>query len=132
MEIEHWIRRITDRVPALIAYRNADLVDEFTNKVYEQWYCWPRGVMLGQSLREAHSEQHYQRLEAYVARALAGESVTFEFAANNINNQERYMLRSYLTNRLSNGDGVGLFGPFRDTPERRPTATAPHPPHPHP
>lgn len=77
-ESERWIRLITDHVPALIAYLNADLVYEFTNKVYEQWYCWPRGVMLGQNLREAHSEQHYQRLEAYVARALAGESVTFE------------------------------------------------------
>lgn len=61
-------------MPALIAYLNADLVYEFTNKVYEQWYCWPRGVMLGQSLREAHSEQHYQRLEAYVTRALAGRA----------------------------------------------------------
>lgn len=73
-ESERWIRLITDHVPALIAYLNADLVYEFTNKVYEEWYCWPRGVMLGQSLREVHSEQHYQRLEAYVSRALAGRA----------------------------------------------------------
>jgi PAS domain-containing protein len=41
-ESERWIRLITDHVPALIAYLNADLVYEFTNKVYEEWYCWPR------------------------------------------------------------------------------------------
>ena len=110
----------------MIAYLNADLVYEFTNKVYEQWYCWPRGVMLGQSLREAHSEQHYQRLEAYVARALAGESVTFEFAETNINNQERYMLRSYVPNRLANGEVVGIFVLIRDITERRRTAEALH------
>lgn len=125
-ESERWIRLITDQVPALIAYLNADLVYEFTNKVYEQWYCWPRGVMLGQSLREAHSEQHYQRLEAYVARALAGESVTFEFAETNINNQERYMLRSYVPNRLANGEVVGIFVLIRDITERRRTAEALH------
>ena len=125
-ESERWIRLITDHVPALIAYLNADLVYEFTNKVYEEWYCWPRGVMLGQSLREVHSEQHYQRLESYVARALAGESVTFEVAETNVNNQERYMLRSYVPNRLASGEVVGIFVLIRDITERRRTAEALH------
>ncbi|MFK3790607.1 hybrid sensor histidine kinase/response regulator NahK/ErcS' [Pseudomonas piscis] len=125
-ESERWIRLITDQVPALIAYLNADLVYEFTNKVYEEWYCWPRGVMLGQSLREAHSEQHYQRLESYIARALAGESVTFEFPETNINHQERYMLRSYVPNRLASGEVVGIFVLIRDITERRRTAEALH------
>ncbi|AOE68973.1 hybrid sensor histidine kinase/response regulator [Pseudomonas fluorescens] len=125
-ESERWIRLITDHVPALIGYLNADLVYEFTNKVYEEWYCWPRGMMLGQSLREVHSEQHCQRLDAYVARALAGESVTFEFAETNIKNQERYMLRSYVPNRLANGEVVGIFVLIRDITERRRTAEALH------
>ena len=123
---ERWIRLITDNVPALIGYLNADLVYEFTNKVYEEWYCWPRGMMLGQSLREVHSEQHCQRLDAYVARALAGESVTFEFAETNINNQERYMLRSYVPNMLASGEVVGIFVLIRDITERRRTAEALH------
>ncbi|WP_177029508.1 hybrid sensor histidine kinase/response regulator, partial [Pseudomonas veronii] len=125
-ESERWIRLITDHVPALIGYLNADLVYEFTNKVYEEWYCWPRGMMLGQSLREVHSEQHCQRLDAYVSRALAGESVTFEFAETNINNQERYMLRSYVPNRLASGEVVGIFVLIRDITERRRTAEALH------
>ncbi|NWB98324.1 PAS domain-containing protein [Pseudomonas gingeri] len=125
-ESERWIRLITDHVPALIAYLNADLVYEFTNKVYEQWYCWPSGVMLGQSLREVHSEEHYQRLETYVERALAGESVTFECPEININNQERYMLRSYVPNRLANGEVIGIFVLIRDITERRRTAEALH------
>lgn len=125
-ESERWIRLITDNVPALIGYLNADLVYEFTNKVYEEWYCWPRGMMLGQSLREVHSEQHCQRLDAYVARALAGESVTFEFAETNINNQERYMLRSYVPNMLASGEVVGIFVLIRDITERRRTTEALH------
>ncbi len=125
-ESERWIRLITDHVPALIAYLNAELVYEFTNKVYEEWYRWPRGGMLGQRLREVHSEEHWWRLEPYVERALSGESVTFEVAETNLNGQERYMLRSYVPNRLANGEVVGIFVLIRDITERRRTAEALH------
>ncbi|MFJ2549851.1 NahK/ErcS family hybrid sensor histidine kinase/response regulator [Pseudomonas sp. NPDC087612] len=125
-ESERWIRLITDHVPALIAYLNAELVYEFTNKVYEQWYCWPPGVMLGQNLREVHSPGHYQRLEGYIERALAGESVTFECAETHVNGQERYMLRSYVPNRLASGEVVGIFVLIRDITERRRSAEALH------
>ena len=61
-----------------------------------------------------------------MARALAGESVTFEFAETNVNNQERYMLRSYVPNRLATGEVVGIFVLIRDITERRRTAEALH------
>ena len=125
-ESERWIRLITDHVPALIAYLTADLVYEFTNKVYEEWYCWPRGAMLGQSLREVHNEEHCRRLEPYIERALSGESVTFEVAETNHSGQERYMLRSYVPNRQASGEVVGIFVLIRDITERRRTAEALH------
>lgn len=125
-ESERWIRLITDHVPALIAYLNADLIYEFTNKVYEEWYCWPRGAMLGQSLREVHNEEHCRRLEPYIERALSGESVTFDVAETNHSGQERYMLRSYVPNRQASGEVVGIFVLIRDITERRRTAEALH------
>ncbi len=125
-ESERWIRLIADHVPALIAYLNADLVYEFTNKVYEEWYRWPRGAMLGQRLREVHSEEHCRRLEPYVERVLAGESLSFEVSETNLNGQERCMLRSYVPNRLANGEVVGIFVLIRDITERRRTAEALH------
>ncbi|WPC06537.1 hybrid sensor histidine kinase/response regulator NahK/ErcS' [Pseudomonas benzenivorans] len=125
-ESERWIRLITDHVPALIAYLNADLVYDFTNKVYEEWYCWPRGAMLGQSLRQVHSEEHCRRLEPYIERALSGESVTFEVAETNHLGQERYMLRSYVPNRQASGEVTGIFVLIRDITERRRTAEALH------
>lgn len=125
-ESERWIRLITDQVPALIAYLNADLVYEFTNKVYEEWYRWPRGGLLGQRLRDVHSETHWERLEPYVERALSGENVTFEVAEVNLAGQERYMLRSYVPNRLPGGEVVGIFVLIRDITERRRTAEALH------
>ncbi len=125
-ESERWIRLITDQVPALIAYLTADLDYDFTNKVYEEWYRWPSGSMLGRNLREVHSAEHCQRLEPYFERALSGESVTFEIAETNLAGQERYMQRSYVPNRQADGTVSGLFVLIRDITERRRTAEALH------
>ncbi|MCI0916740.1 PAS domain-containing protein [Pseudomonas stutzeri] len=125
-ESERWIRLITDHVPALIAYVSADLTYEFTNKVYEEWYRWPSDGMLGQSLRDVHSGQHWQQLEPYIDRALSGESVSFELAERNHSGQQRYMLRSYVPNRQANGEVAGIFVLIQDITDRRRTAEALH------
>lgn len=125
-ESERWIRLITDQVPALIAYLSADLNYEFTNKVYEEWYRWPSGSMLGRNLRDVHSDEHCRRLEPYFERALSGESVNFEIAETNLAGQERYMQRSYVPNRQADGTISGLFVLIRDITERRRTAEALH------
>ncbi|MCQ4315935.1 hybrid sensor histidine kinase/response regulator NahK/ErcS' [Stutzerimonas zhaodongensis] len=125
-ESERWIRLITDHVPALIAYVSADLTYEFTNKVYEEWYRWPSDGMLGQSLRDLHSGDHWHQLEPYIDRALSGESVSFEMAEHNHSGQQRYMLRSYVPNRLASGEVVGIFVLIQDITDRRRTAEALH------
>ncbi|TBV16258.1 hybrid sensor histidine kinase/response regulator NahK/ErcS' [Stutzerimonas kirkiae] len=125
-ESERWIRLITDHVPALIAYVSADLTYEFTNKVYEQWYRWPSDGMLGQGLREIHTGEHWQQLEPYIERALSGESVSFEMAEHNHAGQQRYMLRSYVPNRLGSGEVAGIFVLIQDITDRRRTAEALH------
>ncbi len=123
---ERWIRLITDQVPALIAYLSDELVYEFTNKVYEEWYRWPSGSMLGRRLRDVHGAEHCRRLEPYFERALAGESVTFEIAETALSGEERYMQRSYVPNRQADGRVAGLFVLIRDITERRRTAEALH------
>ncbi len=123
---EHWIRMITDHVPAMIAYVKSDFTYEFTNKVYEEWYRWPRDSILGLSVREAHSDEHFLRLQPYINRALKGESLTFDVAENSILGKQRFMQRSYVPNRQSNGEITGIFVLVRDITERRQTGDALH------
>lgn len=123
---EHWIRLITDHVPAMIAYVKSDFTYEFTNKVYEEWYRWPRDSILGLSLREAHSDEHFLRLQPYINRALQGESLTFDVAESSVLGKQRFMQRSYVPNRQSNGEITGIFVLVRDITERRQTADALH------
>lgn len=123
---EQWIRLITDHVPAMIAYVNQDFTYEFTNKVYEEWYRWPRNSILGRSLRDAHSDEHFLRLQPYINRALKGESLTFDVAESSVLGKQRFMQRSYVPNRQSSGEITGIFVLVRDITERRQTAEALH------
>ena len=123
---ENWIRLITDHVPAMIAYVARDLSYEFVNKVYEDWYSLPRAAAVGMPLKDLHSERHLARLEPYMRRAFAGESLTFEVAESNTKGQTCFMQRSYVPNINSDGQVLGIFVLVRDITQRRRTAEALH------
>lgn len=123
-ESESWIRLITDHVPALISYLGADMCYRFTNQVYDDFYGWPRGSLLGESILRAHGEASFRRLQPYVTRALAGESVTFEVEEQNAAGENRYMLKSYVPNLDAQGKAVGFFVLIRDITERKRTSEA--------
>jgi len=123
-ENEHWLRLITDHIPALIAYVGADSCFQFTNQVYDDWYGWPRGSLIGQSIRQVHGDQLYGRLEPYIRQALAGENATFEIDESNASGDNRHMLKSYVPNRDADGNTVGFFVLIRDITERKRTALA--------
>ncbi|GGB93360.1 hybrid sensor histidine kinase/response regulator [Marinobacterium zhoushanense] len=123
-ESERWIRLITDHVPALIAYVGEDMRYQFTNKVYDDWYGWPRGSLLGETIGRVHGDAQFERLKPYVERALAGESVTFEIEEANAAGENRYLLKAYVPNMDSQGKPVGFFVMIRDITERRRTAMA--------
>ncbi|UTW12673.1 hybrid sensor histidine kinase/response regulator [Marinobacterium rhizophilum] len=123
-ESEQWIRLITDHVPALIGYVGDDLRYQFSNKVYDEWYGWPRGELNGRLISEVQGEAQFRKIRPYMERALAGESVTFEIDERNLHGETRCMLKSYVPNLDSSGRAVGIFVMIRDITERRRTAHA--------
>lgn len=123
-ESERWIRLITDHVPALIAYLGSDMCYRFTNQVYDDFYGWPRGSLLGESIGRAHGEASFTKLLPYVERALTGESVTFEIEEQNAAGEDRHMLKSYVPNLDATGVAVGFFVLIRDITDRKRTSEA--------
>jgi PAS domain S-box-containing protein len=123
-ESEQWIRLITDHVPALIGYVGEDLRYQFSNKVYDEWYGWPRGELNGRLISEVQGEEQFRKIRPYMERALAGESVTFEIDEKDLHGDMRCMLKSYVPNLDASGRAVGIFVMIRDITERRRTAHA--------
>jgi PAS domain S-box-containing protein len=69
---------VMDSGPTLIAYVDAECRYKRMNRGYNAWYPAGNDHGLGLHVREVLGEEAWHMVEPYVARALAGEVVTFE------------------------------------------------------
>lgn len=67
-----------DSVPVLISYVSTDERYKRVNRAYEQMFDVRLEDIVGRSIQELTGEPHYSKAKQYIARALAGERVTFE------------------------------------------------------
>ena len=74
------LRTITDHLPALVAYIDADERYRFNNRAYEEWLRLPRDHIPGRTVRELWGEQLYAHFKPNIERALRGERVSHEYA----------------------------------------------------
>ncbi|MEB3293164.1 MAG: GAF domain-containing protein, partial [Synechococcales bacterium] len=75
---EEQLRLITNALPALIAYVDADQCYCFNNQAYVDWLGVYPEVIHGHHLRQVWGDSCYQRMQLWVNKALAGEAVTYE------------------------------------------------------
>jgi PAS domain S-box-containing protein len=75
---EEQLRLITDSLPILIAYINANEQYQFINKTYEEWFSIKREQAKGMYVREFVGEQAYRAIKPYINSALEGNLLTFE------------------------------------------------------
>jgi two-component system, sensor histidine kinase len=75
---ERRIRLITDAMPALISYVDAGEVYRFVNEPYCRWVGQSEDRVIGRRMAEVLTSESYERRGKYIARALSGETVTFE------------------------------------------------------
>jgi diguanylate cyclase (GGDEF)-like protein/PAS domain S-box-containing protein len=74
------LRTITDHLPALVAYIDAQERYRFANRTYEDWLRMPRDALLGRSVRELWGLERYAAFKPNIERALRGERVSHEYA----------------------------------------------------
>lgn len=75
---EEQLRLITEALPVLISYVDAEHRYRFNNKAYEERFGRPRAELTGKHLRDVLSEPVYTELLPYIHAALSGETVTFQ------------------------------------------------------
>ena len=111
-ESESRLRTIADTLPAMIAYIDAELVYRFHNIAYEREFSQTGQNVLGQNVRDTVGEAHYRRLEPYIARVLAGETLSFEEDEDS-DGGERCLEVNYIPQYGENGDSVVGFHVMR-------------------
>lgn len=74
---EERLRMVTDNLPALISYVDADFRYRFVNRVYDDWFgAAPEGY-IGRSMRDVVGEEGWADIEPAARRALEGQAAIF-------------------------------------------------------
>jgi two-component system, sensor histidine kinase and response regulator len=75
---ERMIRTVTDHLPALVGYWDAQLRCQFANRPYLEWLGRPAGEVIGHTARELLDEVQMAQVQPHLERVLAGEPQFFE------------------------------------------------------
>ncbi|HYX66250.1 MAG TPA: diguanylate cyclase [Burkholderiales bacterium] len=107
-ESEAWLRIITDNIPAMVSYIDAEERYRFNNRAYEQLLGKPRSQVTGHTVREVWGEARYTQFKPNIERALRGERVTHDYAAR-LGGNELRLLATYVPDRDVRGRVKGFF-----------------------
>jgi PAS domain S-box-containing protein len=112
-QYEERLRSITDNVPVLIGYIDAEGRFGFNNLAYEGWYARPRSEITGRPVREVVGEAAWQRIRPHLERALAGGRVSFQLEYS-VNGEPRHAQTTYLPDFDRGGRVRGVFVAAKD------------------
>jgi two-component system, chemotaxis family, CheB/CheR fusion protein len=110
---------ITDALPVMISYVDANERYGFNNAAYEQWFGVPRAELLGRHIREILGETAYAVAQPYVQRALAGETTRYEAELVSSTQGRRSVMADYVPDIAPDGKVRGYFSLKQDITERR-------------
>ncbi|MBC7843391.1 MAG: PAS domain-containing protein [Gemmatimonadaceae bacterium] len=116
---EQQLRTITDTVPALIAYADADCHYRLNNLAYERWFGRRRGEITGRHMREVLGDDAWALVGPKVAAALAGETVQYEAQVPYADGGMRWIDATYVPSFGPSGDVIGIVVLVHDISERK-------------
>ena len=114
---EQRLRLVTDNLPALVAYIDADERYQFCNAFYSQSQQMEPADMLGKSIRELFGYRWYAVLEPYITAALRGEHQSFEHNTETKHGQ-RHLQYEYIPDVRPGGMVAGFYSMVTDITAR--------------
>jgi len=118
---EGHLRRVTDSMPALIAYLDTELCYRFTNAAYRDWFGFDPDTLQGLRVRDVIGEAAFVAVEPYLRMALDGTEARFEGWIDFAHGPRRYISTRYMPD-VRDGDGTdGIFALVLDLTKRKQT-----------
>ncbi len=72
------LRSMAEVIPALVAVVGSDWRYRFVNSAFERWLGIARHEVIGRSVQEVLPPAEFARVQSYQARAMAGETLSYE------------------------------------------------------
>lgn len=116
---ETQLRVITDAMPALIAFVDADLRYKFVNKTYTEWFGHGPEEIIGKTVREVVGEAAFGAVESALQRVFAGEAFRFEQWMPYKDGGARFVSVNYIPNKTETGAVNGYYALVQDITERK-------------
>jgi len=119
-ERELTLRLITDNIPVLVAYIDADGIYRFVNAQYEKDFALNRDNILGKTVSELWGTETYEKLKHHLDQAAGGEISIVEFEAQTAASDQPVIRRStYVPNMDHNGNPQGFYVLSEDITDSR-------------
>jgi PAS domain S-box-containing protein len=116
---EAQLRLITDALPVLISYVDAQGRYQFANRAYEEWFGFDHDVLKGAELKDIWPKSVLAQSRDTARRVMAGEPVTFDVDVPDGSGQIRLLRCSYLPDVAPDGTVQGFVSYAQDETQRR-------------
>ena len=113
------LRLFADNVPAMAVSLDENLRYLFANKRYADFFGLDPADIVGKHLREGVGEETYREIEGHFARALQGQSVTYQRTRQLANGEPRYLEVKLLPHIGDQGKVLGCFVVTTDITEHK-------------
>jgi PAS domain S-box-containing protein len=118
-ENQQQLTLITDSLPVLVSYIDADRRYQFNNKTYYDWFGHDIATMTGRTMQEVLGDDGYEKVRPYVERVLGGEPVKFEALIPYARGGARHVECSYFPDADLTGRVRGFYVMVNDVSERK-------------
>lgn len=113
------LRLVTNALPVMISFIDAQQRYRFNNQKYEEWFGNPASDVYGKHLREVLGESAYETIHPYVEQVLAGQEVTFESKISYKNRGTRFISATYVPRFDQQGTVEGFVALVNDITQRK-------------
>jgi PAS domain S-box-containing protein len=110
---------VTDALPTLVSFIDAEGRYQFVSAAYERWFGHPKAEVLGRHIEEVVGSEAYQAIRPHLERALSGERVTWEAEVPYRHRGTRFVEATYLPQLGDDGGVAGCVALVADVTERK-------------
>jgi len=107
-ESEERLRSITDSIPSMVGYIDADRRYRFNNRYYESWLGRPLAQITGRPVADVLGHEVYRSVGPNLDRAFGGERVDFDVEATGAAGT-RHVRGSYIPDVDASGNVIGVY-----------------------
>ena len=106
---ERFIRTVTDAIPSMIAYWDTQMLCQFANQSYVEWFGRTPLEMMGLPMSTALGPRLFEQNLPQIQNALAGLQQEFERTIERPDGSVGYVLANYIPDKDAKGVVKGFF-----------------------